>query len=547
MLKELSLRHFVIAKSCHIPFGQGFNVLSGETGAGKTLLIQALNLLLGQKADLSYIRKGEEKATIQAVFESPNTQVYLHLQEHGVEVESHEELILLREINASGKHRIFINQQPISLPLLKTLAPLLVETISQHAQLCLKDSNIQRTFLDEYGDLVADRTLYEKAFTQENTLRNTLNACKEELTSAEKELPLWKNALEELSHITIEEQEEETLFQEYKKIAHLQTLLQSGNALFAKLSEDPSSVLERLHQLQKELTKLLSLDAMLQPIQDALDSAYETLRDGSFQLGNYLTHLEQEPERLQEIERQLNTLRTVKKKYGISLKELNAYKASLVERIEHQQALERKSYTLSQELTAAIHYREKLSVNLTEKRKHTATLLSTALTERLKQLNMHHALFKIQVEAIPPSSTGGDLISFYLAANLGEDFYPIKEHASGGELSRILFALKLLLAHQEKGKSLIFDEIDANIGGVTASILGKELKELGHSRQVICITHFPQVAAFADHHLQILKSSSEGRVMTEVKVLSDQEKKEELLRMLGGKADLFQIGNTSDL
>jgi DNA repair protein RecN (Recombination protein N) len=545
MLKELSLHNFVIAKACSISFGPGFNVLSGETGTGKTMLIQALSLLLGQKADVSLIRKGEEKAVLKAVFEINNPKIYNSLQENGIDIQFGEDLLILREINISGKNRILINNQQIALPLLKSLGSSLVETISQHSQLCLKENSVQRELLDEFGGLSEDVERYKIAYLKEHELEVDLKEKKEKHSLAEKQTPFWKASLEELSQINVEENEEESLFQEYKKLTHLQDLLKSGSLLFSQLSEDPSSILEMLSKLQKEFGKLITFDPGLESIQTILESSHELLSEASFQLGRYLNTLESEPERFQEIEARLTALKLLKKKYGISLQEITSYKLSLMEHLEEFHQLEKHLYLLSEEVKLTKVQREEIGKCLSHKREESAKHLSKALTTHLQELNMKNAIFKICIETAPPTPSGCDLISFYLAANLGEDFYKIKDHASGGELSRILFALKLLLADKEKEKALIFDEIDANIGGVTASILGKQLKSLGQSRQVICITHFPQVAAFADHHMQMIKTPSDGRIVTEVKTLSEKEKQEELLRMLGGTTELFQYDNKS--
>lgn len=540
MLKELSLNNFVIAKACSISFASGFNVISGETGTGKTMLVQALSLLLGQKADVKLIRKGEEKAVVKAIFEVKNAKVHTSLQENGIDLDPMDDIFILREINISGKNRIFINNQQAALPLLKTLAPYLIETISQHSQLCLKEAPIQRDLLDEYGSLSDEKESYKEAYLKEEELEKAFKESKEKLLYAENHLSLWKASLKELKEADVKEGEEESLFQEYKKMTHLQDLMQSGSRIFGELSENPSSALELLTRIEKDFGKLLSFDPKLESIQKLLESSQELLSDASFQLGRYLNSLESEPGRFQEIDSRLTAIKMLKKKYGTSFQEMEAYKLSLMQDIEECNLLEESLYQISQKMKSAKAVREEKAKLLTDKREFFGKSLSEALTTHLQDLNMKNATFKIRRDPTPPSLSGCDEISFYLAANLGEDFYTIKEHASGGELSRILFALKLLLAEKERGKVLIFDEIDANIGGITASILGKQLKTLGQSRQVICITHFPQVAAFADHHMQMIKTPSNGRIVTEVRTLSEDDKKEELLRMLGGTTELFQ-------
>lgn len=541
MLKELSLQNFVIAKSCSISFGMGFNVLSGETGTGKTMLMQALALLLGQKADTKVIRTGEEKAWVQARFEDCDLKVYECLIEAGIEIEDSEDVLISRELNLSGKNRIFINSQPAALPLLKTLAPYLIELISQHSQLLLKDPTMQRELLDAYACLTEECKSHQKSFAEEEELKKTIRMQEEKIQAAHQHLPLWKEALEEIKAASIQENEEETLFHEYKKLSHLQDILKLGGSVLAQLSENPSSVLEALKKLQRELKQLIHFDKQLSSIEQALESSYDLLSDASFEISRYLSSLEQEPERFQEIEHRLAALKALYKKYGRSFTEIQKYQTTLISNIEDVSSLEVTLEQLKKELAALSVKRRKQSIYLSEQRMRYAKELSNHVTEHLHELNMHHARFKIERKETAVTPFGCDEISFDLAANLGEGFYAIKDHASGGELSRILFTLKLILAEKEKKQTLIFDEIDANIGGVTASLLGKKLHSLGLSRQVICITHFPQVAAHADHHMQMNKVSLEGRMITEVKILSTEEKQEELLRMMGGTSLTEQI------
>jgi DNA repair protein RecN (Recombination protein N) len=534
MLKELSLQNFIIAKSCSISFGAGFNVLSGETGTGKTMLMQALALLLGQKADPKVIRIGEEKAWVQARFEDCDPQVYECLIEAGIEIEHNEDILISRELNLSGKNRIFINSQPTALPLLRTLAPYLIEIIAQHSQLLLKDPSIQRELLDAYASLTEKCKRHQKCFAAEEELKKHIRVQEEKIQNAYKHLPLWKEALEEIKIASIQENEEETLFQEYKQLSHLQDILKLGGSVLAQLSENPSSVLEALKKLQRELKQMVHFDKQLSSVEQSLESSYELLSNASFEISCYLSSLEQEPERFQEIEHRLAALKALYKKYGSSCIEIQEYQATLMSNIANVAALETTLEQLKKERAALSVERQQQSTDLSAQRIRYAQELSDHVTQHLHELNMHHARFKIDRTETAVTPFGCDEVSFHLAANLGEGFYTIKDHASGGELSRILFTLKLILAEKEKKQTLIFDEIDANIGGVTASLLGKKLHRLGLSRQVICITHFPQVAAHAHHHMQMNKVSLEGRMITEVKILSTKDKQEELLRMMGG-------------
>lgn len=531
MLKELTLKNFVITSNCVISFENGCNVISGETGAGKTMLLQALNLLLGQKGDSKLIRKGEASSYMSAMFQlSEEAEVYTLLENLGVKIKE-KEILIERELFSTGKHKILINKQAVTLQVLKSIAPYLVEIISQNSQLMLKNCDMQREALDEYANLTKEKKVYSEAFFQEKALEQKL---KELNTSLQEGLLLkssWLVILRELDDAAIGPNEEEVLFTEYKKIINSHDLSKVGHSLFSRLSEDPSSILHNISSMQRELQKLLQVDPHLETIHSSLAEAYTHLSDASFELGRYLDTLECHPDRLKQIETRLSLIRNFKKRYG---EDLFGLQRSLKERIELLESQDIEKEKIKKELAITVKKREKCASILTEKRHQASLVLQKEVSTYLQELNMPGAVFTIQSKKISPMQEGCDLITFYLASNIGEDMAPLAEHASGGELSRTLLALKLSLADKNPSIALIFDEIDANIGGVTASLVGKKLEQLGNHRQVICITHFPQVAAHAHHHIQVTKQMSEGRVIMETKTLLEKEKQDELMRMLGG-------------
>jgi len=541
MLNKLTLSNFAIAKHCSIEFGKGFNVLSGETGAGKTMLMQGLSLLLGHKADTKAIRKGEEKASILGHFSLFNPTVYTHLQQHGLQISLGDDLWIARELSTSGKSRLLLNSQAAPLSVLKLIAPYLVEVISQHSQLLLKDPLFQREMVDMFGDLESLISSYQECFFAEKESKGLVDSQQKQLEDTKQLLPLWEASLQELQEAHLQEMEEEKLFQEYKKLSHLQDLLSIGNKVFAELSEEPSSAVETLKKIEREFCKLTSIDKTLTPLHHSLSAALENLLELSFSLSRYMNNLEQDPQKFQEIDARLSYIKTLKKKYGSSYQEIHEHQKRLSETIAKTHLLESSLPKLTHNLEKMQKELKVLAEKLSSSRKTSAQHLEKKLTEHLQQLNMPHAELKINFAKIALTSQGCDEVSFDLIANLGEEAYSIKEHASGGELSRILFVLKLILAEKEQGRALVFDEIDANVGGLTATLLGKQLSHLGRSRQVICITHFPQVAACADHHLHMCKETVEGRVTTKVKALSFAERQAELVRMMGGSNPLLDL------
>ena len=465
MLKSLKLTDVILVDTCEIPFESGLNIITGETGAGKSAIMHALSAVLGARADTSLIRKGKETAVIEAVFD---------------------EVSVKREIHLDKPSKIWIDGKLATLGELQRLN--LAELIGQGAYHELKSQAQQIKILDQFGN--CDRMSFADAHLKVLELGDAPD----------------ENELCDIDALKLEEGEENTLLKELDRLSNSE-----------ELKETSQNLIMGLDQVCDQLGALNTLADAVDPC-DNIKAALAELQDAHYHYSDLLNGFESDPERLKHVEERLSAINTVKRKYKCDFADLTLLSEELK--------------TKKEEIEKAKALRDELAEELTLMRKKAAEHLSQKISASLQELNMPKALFTIDVAPAPLSITGKDHINFILAANPGESPAPLNTFASGGELSRILLALKLLI--NENIPTLIFDEIDSNIGGETAALIGRKLKKLGQKHQVICITHFPQVAKEADHHLQIVKEQIDGRTHTVIKKLTDSH--QEILRMMGGKA-----------
>ncbi|QVL56881.1 MAG: DNA repair protein RecN [Simkaniaceae bacterium] len=524
MIHTLSLTSFVLINSTTITFDRGFHILTGETGAGKTLLIQAIHLLSGHKVSTQLIRAGDEKATIEATFDIEKLpEVHSILEEGGIQFDKGEFLIIRREVSRSSKNRIFINAQMAPLSLLALLGPHLLELVSQNSSQSIRQSETQRNLLDLYGDLQQEVRSVKQAYYEAEAINQELTLLKQ--TNQEDRLNRLKWEFEEWEGLNYQDGEEEILFEEYKSLANTK---ESSEALCSiQGGLDHPSLIPTLAQFQK-----LSNDPSLT---EHLESAIVHLQEASFLVTKQLENIDRSPRRFEELEERLSILNRLKKKYHLESTEIPFHLKKLKEEIDTLENLDEKLAVLESMLRLKTDECRAIAHALSEKRRAAAKSLEKRLKEELHSLNFPYADTSIRFAEKTVGPSGIDEITIYLAANKGEQPASLSQKSSGGEVARFLFALKIILAEKEGLPTLIFDEIDANIGGETAALVGQKLKALGKKSQVLAITHFPQVARFADHHLQISKKEVDGRTLTEIKSLKSTEKEGELLRMLGGE------------
>lgn len=525
MLKELILSNIILVENSNILFEEGFTVLSGETGSGKSAILEGLQLALGGKTDTSLIRYGEEKLSATASFDLsklPSCKAFL--EERGIEVEENE-LLIKREITSAGKSRAFINHQPVQLHLLKEIKDQLVEIVDQHANFRLFDIHHHLQFLDTFGDLLPLRASFRQAWNDRCTLLKELTLLQDALPGAQNEIKQCLKIIEEIEEAAPKEDEEEELFKEYSLLASGHDRMSMVNNLEGSLGP----ILTQMNRSKAIFENLCEKDPSLSDELSLYPQVILELEELLYSLRKYGLRIDTDPIRLDTVNKRLTLLTTLKRKYG----DIQACLEEQKSRLNTLQNIELEIEALKEKAEIANKISETLAQELSAKRQMASHQIEASMTLQLAELNMQGAKFHIVLTPSSLTEWGQEKVEFFLDSNIGEKKISLKEGASGGELARVLLALHVLLAGKEGTSTLIFDEIDANIGGATASAIGGKLKILGKSHQVLCITHFPQVAKVADHHIGITKTTLEGRTFSKILALSSQDRKEELLRMSG--------------
>jgi len=543
MLTDLTIKNFAIIDQVHTQFGPGMNALTGETGAGKSILVDAINLLLGSRASAEMIRTGQEEASVEAFIELEAGEELSLLKNLGLE--KSEGLQIRRILHPSGKSRAFLNGTAITLHMLEELGEEMIHIYGQHEHQHFLDPVRHIDILDGSGGLLDLRNQFQEVFAHWTKAASEL----EDLISRQKqrsermEFLAFQSGEIGRAHLKIGEDEE--LAAERSRLAHaekLQTLAHFGAEV---LYGESGSVVERLKATLQRLKEGAKVDPALSPLVASVESILFQSEDVASSLRSYREKILFDPKRLEIIESRLDELSKLKKKYGPTLAEVLAHKEKIDGERKSLGSLEERISQL--EKAASEEYTRALTIarQLSRRRKEAALELASKLEKELSTLGMKKVRFQIQVDSEGGEKPEGgpgprlhekgmDQVEFLLSPNPGEDLKPLARIASGGELSRIMLAMKRIFAEETLVKTLIFDEVDAGIGGGIAEIVGRKLKEISRHHQVFCITHLPQIACFADTHYKVTKKESGGRTYVEVKRLSEEERLEEVARMLGG-------------
>lgn len=534
MLRELRIQNLILISNATIHFEKGFNVLSGETGAGKSAIMKALYLLTGEKADSSVVRHGADKAIVEALFEIDTIHGMASLLEQAnIDHEEGEDLIIRREIATTGKGRCTINNQTTQIGLLKKIGSALLEMVGQHANQRLLHVEQHRQITDIFKDLLPDVTTFSKSWTQETELAKEIDSLIKSESQRLREIEIYHSELEELQEAGLKEGEEEDLFTEYTRLANADEITTKLQEIIQTLNGERVSALTILKRHSSVFDQLIALDPTIEDLALSHKNALMELQEVAYSLDKLASRVESSPERLTTINDRLTLITKLKRKYGENISAIHNYQEEIDKKLQTLESADLRIEEGKAQLEILKERTNALAQALSAKRKAAAKELAEAITLQLRALNMPKVQFEIDVTSSSRTSQGDDQVEFFLIPNVGEKRIPIKEHASGGELSRILLALQTLLAGKEAVATLIFDEIDANIGGATAVIIGEKLQQIGRQHQVLCITHFPQVAKQADHHIQIEKREEDGRTFSHITPLDTAGKKRELDRMAG--------------
>ncbi len=522
-----------------VRFHPGLNLLTGETGSGKSIVVDALGLLLGGRASADMIRSGKERARVSGVFETPERAAKVLLQA-GFEADE-AELLLEREILSNGKSRVYVNNRPATVSLLRELASHLGDIHGQHDQQLLFDPAAQLSMLDSFAGArdcrVRVRELYQAWRRVSNQIAELEGADQEKLRL----LDLWQFQRREIESAELRSGEDTELDAERRVQQNAGRLLETAGSAYEALYEAPESVSAGVRSVAKKLDELARIDASMLPVRQALEPALLAIEDVSYSLRDYLARVEANPDRLEEIEARLAGIEKLKRKYGGSVDEILVFLGDVARKIDEVETAGERLELLKRELETAAGAYEQASGQLTAQRKKAAGELAKRVEAELKPLAMERTVFRIDIESANWSETGADRVHFLVSPNAGEAPKPMEKIASGGELSRIALALKTCLVGSRSAggaatvRTLVFDEIDTGIGGRAAEGVARRLKTLAAENQVLCVTHLAQIACFADHHYRVGKFEREGRTVADIEELDSAGSTEEIGRMLSGQ------------
>ncbi len=534
MLSTLIVRNFAIIDHLQVEFGPGFNVLTGETGAGKSILIGALQLLLGARAKTDLIRTGEEEATVEAVFEPIDSPLQVALRDAGLPVG--DELLLKRTVQRNGKNRIYVNGSLVTLGQWQPLGERLVRIYGQHEQQILTHRENHLSLLDRFGAYPDILDSYREAYRKFSDLKEQIRRLDADDRQRQQRMDILAFQCQELQTANLIAGEDEELEQERALLVNAEKLQGCTTGGFNRLYGGEGAAVEKLVEVAGELEAVQGVSAELDGQAEILRSLQYQLEDVAQSLREFGGRLEFDPARLNHVEERLALLGQLKRKYAPSVQELLDYLDEARSELDLLQNAEENQEQLQQKLDVLRDEMMARATELTKYRQKAADGLARAVEEQLADLAMKNARFRVVLEATEPGASGCEMAEFLLSANAGEDVRPLIQVASGGELSRIMLALRGASPETDLGGTSIYDEVDAGIGGATATVVGDKLKTVASGTQVLCITHLPQVAAFGESHYRVVKNEIEGRTRTEIRFLDDESRVQEMARMLGGAA-----------
>jgi DNA repair protein RecN (Recombination protein N) len=535
MLTELRIRNFAIIESVTLPLGEGFNVLSGETGAGKSIIVGALGLLLGERASADLIRSGAEKATVEGVFDVTNVKGIVKLaDEHGIEVED-DTLVLKREIASNGRGRAWINGAPVTATVLAEIGRQLVNLHGQHDAQTLLDADSQREILDAFGGAEAQAALVRNNWNELTSVRREISALSTRRAEAEKRADYLRHVAKEIEEARVSPGEDAQLEDEARVLENADELRTLASSLNDLLSGDEGSVFAQLGAAQRPLTAIGRIDPSAARMQELFDAGFYALQELARSVEDYAGSVDLDPDRLEEVRGRRDKLFGLLKKYGPALE--NVIEAGRSARSELD-LIDTAQFDLANLTARETEIRRRLlgeAEKLSEMRATAAKKIAKSVDVLLPQLGMPDGRFSVGlVPRDEPTANGAEDIEFRVALNVGHEERPLARVASGGELSRVMLALKTILARVDRVPTLIFDEVDAGIGGRVGLQVGDTLRRVAKEHQVFAISHLPQIAARAHHHIVVAKGAKEGVTTADISVLEGSNRVNEIARMLGG-------------
>ncbi len=536
MLRELSIKNFALIEELHISFDKGLNILTGETGAGKSIIIGAIGLILGGRASSEVIRKGSDLCEVRGLFEiKENIRLRKMLAEKGLLSGEEEEFILKRELSRQGRGRCFLSGQIITLGILEEIGNYLVDVHGQHEHQALLKSGVARDLLDEFGMLMKLRKRTEQTHRKFREKSRELEELRASEKEREQQIDLYQFQIKEIDQANLSIEEEEVLEREYKVLSNAEKLDQLSQELYHHLYEGAGSITEKMALVEGGLEKIVAIDQTLKDELKEFGEVKYRIDEMAIAIRDYRRKIEFSPQRLEEILERKELISKLKRKYENTIKDILNYRKETQVKLDKLLNSARSMEETTGEVERLQEELARQAGRLSGERKIAGTKLKKKMEQELKELGMGKARFDVEITQGEIKSSGMDEIRFLVAPNVGEDLKPINQIASGGEISRIMLALKTILARADQIPTLIFDEIDVAIGGRIAQVVGRKMRALFPNHQVICITHLPQIAVFASNHYHVGKKISAGRTKTMAALLDKKGKESEIARMLAGE------------
>ena len=547
MLLQLTISNFAIISHLEIDFQPGFNIISGETGAGKSIIINAANLILGGRASTDLIRTGADEARVEALFSLPDSaSLKKFMDESGLPFNG--DLLIKRIISKEGRNRIIINDSIATLQILSKIGTMIISISSQHEhQVMLKPEN-HLFLLDDFGNLLDERSIFMEVFNKHESLKEKRRKLERDIHNGMEKQELVRFQIQEIESANIIDGEDSLLEEERKRLRYAEQLKEIINESYQNIYESEESALSRVAVSIKEIVKGAAMDSRLESICRVLERAKAELEDAGLELRDIMASIINDPDRLEEVEERLHLINKLKRKYGASLGEVINFRGRLVNTMEKLDQIRTELAVVNDEIKKSESDLVKMATAISKKRKAVAKKFEHAVEAELHRLDMSGTKFVVRFE-----ETGADLgeqmdgfidhirvegidsVEFNLSPNVGEELKPLARIASGGELSRIMLALKSILARKMSVETIIFDEVDSGISGATAEVVGEKLKMLAGFHQIICITHLPQIASKGELHFVVKKMVKENRTVTDIIKLNSEERVNEIARLLGGK------------
>jgi len=547
MLTTLRIKNLALVADLTLELQPGYNVISGETGAGKSILIGALNLVLGERADRTLIRDGSDGCAVEAVFDVSGLKAPLpsFLEENGLEPCADQRLLLKRSFTNSGANRQFVNGSPATLNALSAIGEWLVDIHGPHDHQSLLHPAKQLAILDAFGGLESERESFGELVRRRSALESEKAALITDEETYARQLDLLRFQVGEITGATLQPGEDEALDQEYRRAANAAKLLQLSQTAADLLAENENSLIAQAGIIGRTLQELQRIDPGAGPMTALHEQAVGALRELQTELSRYADRVDLDPEQLRQLEERVNLIQSLKRKYGANLPEVIAFGEAARQKLQGLEQRDAELARINAELRQTESKLQRAGLDLSGKRRKALPQLAKAVGKQLAELGFKQSTFDVAITTESEisnlksqiSSSGFDTVNFQFAPNPGEAARPLRAIASSGELARVMLALKTVLAAEDEIPVLVFDEVDANVGGETANAVGRKMREIAAKRQVLCITHLPQVAATATAHYVVAKHVKAGRTLSEIHLLDPKERVTELTRMLGGQTE----------